>query len=115
MYNISLLLQYGNIAGEVLSPVLLTILGFAVLLTSSFLVIQNVRKDDSLNYDNLNDDESDIIELLKENENKIKQKDISDKLGWDDTKTSRLTSSLVENGFLEKKREDRENYLILNE
>lgn len=65
-------------------------------------------------YESLSDDEQMVVDLIRDNNGRINQKQISDDLDWSDAKTSRITSSLIEIDVVTKSREDRQNYIILN-
>lgn len=56
-----------------------------------------------------------VVELLEENEGRIKQKDLKSTLDWSDSKASRVTSSLEEKGVIEKLTIGRENVISLEE
>lgn len=112
MNNIYSFLQYGRFA-EALDPVILVVLAFGVLIVSGFMIYQS--RDKNISYEDLEDDEQNVVDIIRNNDNKIRQKEISNQLEWKDTKTSRITSSLIKDNVVEKIREDRENYIKISE
>lgn len=72
-------------------------------------------QDETWNISDLSEEQKDLVEYIKKNELKIPQKSASDQFGWSDARTSRVTSELVDLGVVEKEREDRTNYLVLDE
>lgn len=112
MNNIYSFLQYGQFA-DVLDPMIVVGLAVGVLFVSGLMVYQS--KDKNINYDDLEDDEQDVVDIIRNSDDKIRQKEISNQLDWEDTKTSRITSSLVENNVVEKVREERENYIKISQ
>lgn len=73
------------------------------------------RRSSELSYEDLDSEQKEFIDLIKQNGGKIKQKEVSENLEWPDTKTSRITTSLINDGFVDKNRSDRENYITIND
>ncbi|PSG99420.1 MAG: hypothetical protein BRC29_04860 [Nanohaloarchaea archaeon SW_7_43_1] len=65
-------------------------------------------------YSDLNQDQRDIIELLRENEGEMLQKDVVDSSEYSKAKISGLVSKLVEKDVIEKKKEGRSNKLTIS-
>jgi uncharacterized membrane protein len=92
----------------------LAVLFCTVLLAGAVLYIQRSEDDDKWTSDELNDEQSNVIDYLEENDGKILQKSISDNFDWSDAKTSRITSELIDLGAVEKTRDNRQNYISIN-
>ncbi|RQG99371.1 helix-turn-helix transcriptional regulator [Natrarchaeobius oligotrophus] len=60
-------------------------------------------------------DEGRVVQLLVENDGEIRQHRITDETGWSKSKVSRLTSSMCEDGTIEKTTVGRENVVSLPE
>lgn len=67
----------------------------------------NVNSDGSLP----DDPEEKVMEYLRENDGKVKQKDLTEDLDWSKTKVSRVTSSLEDQNKVSKLRIGRENII----
>lgn len=65
-------------------------------------------------YEDLSDDEIDIIELLVENEGKMLQKDVVNSSQYSKAKISGLVSSLVDKEVITKQKEGRSNKLTIS-
>jgi len=65
-------------------------------------------------YSDLNQDQQDIIELLRENDGEMLQKDVVDSSEYSKAKISGLVSKLVEKDVIEKKKEGRSNKLTIS-
>lgn len=65
-------------------------------------------------YGELEDDQVELIELLRENDGEMLQKDAVKQLNYSKAKVSGLVSELVEEGVLEKKKEGRSNKLSVS-
>lgn len=57
------------------------------------------------------DPENEVMEYLRENDGRVKQKDLTEDLDWSKTKVSRVTSSLEEQDKVSKLRIGRENII----
>lgn len=112
MNNIYSLLQYGGLA-DTIDPTILIVMAFGVLFVSGIMIYQG--RNESTSYEDLEANEQDVIDIIRDNGNMIRQKEISNQLEWKDTRTSRITSSLLKNNVVEKIREDRENYIKISE
>lgn len=95
-----------------IDPLITVFIVSILLVLSSFLVYK--RRSSELSYEDLDSEQKEVIDLIKENEGRIKQKEVSKNLNWDDTKTSRITTSLIDSGLVEKRRSERENYLSID-
>ena len=100
---------------ESLDPVIASIiLLIVVLMSASSVAYRRVNTDPGWSIDDLESDEKSVVDLLENNKGRVEQKLISDEMKWSDAKTSRLTSSLIDKEVVEKVRENRQNYVILD-
>jgi len=100
---------------ESLDPVIASIiLLIVVLISASSVAYRRVNTDSGWSIDDLEGDEKSVVDLLENNKGRVEQKLISDEMKWSDAKTSRLTSSLIDKKVVEKVRENRQNYVILD-
>jgi len=74
----------------------------------------NVVEEKSENKEVL-DDEKSVIDIIKQNENRITQKEIRKKLGMSETKISLVIADLEDKGILRKIKKGRGNIIILKE
>lgn len=109
MVTLNLLLQELPVG---IDPVVGLLILSVIFLTSSLLVYK--KRSSELSYEDLDSEEKEVVDLINSNGGKLKQKEVSDNLGWEDTKTSRITSSLVKDDFVIKSRSERENYIKIN-
>lgn len=65
-------------------------------------------------YPDLNEDQRDIVELLRENDGEMLQKDVVDSSEYSKAKISGLVSELVDKGVIEKEKEGRSNKLYIS-
>lgn len=65
--------------------------------------------------EDLSTPEERVIQLLKDNEGRIKQKTVTEHFGWSDSRTSQVLSSMEEEGKIERLRIGRENVVELTE
>lgn len=65
-------------------------------------------------YSDLSDDERDIVELLRENDGEMLQKDVVNSTEYSKAKISGVVSDLVEKGIIEKEKEGRSNKLRIS-
>lgn len=101
--------QIGSLNAEVI--VLVLIIG-SISISAIYIRSKN---DGTLGISDLSEEQRDLVEYLNNNESRIPQKSASEQFEWSDARTSRVTSELVELGVVNKEREDRRNYLILND
>lgn len=87
----------------------------AFLLASSAVYAVRSRGTEGWTIDDLNEEQSDVVGLIEENNGEVKQKTVSKELDWSDAKTSRITSELTDLGAVTKIRKDRQNYLQVDE
>ena len=95
-------------------------IGMAIVALLFLLVISSVvyatrSQGNDWSLGDLNEDQSDVLNLIMEENGEVKQKTVSNRLGWSDAKTSRITSELTDIGAVSKVRKDRQNYLQVNE
>lgn len=90
----------------------IAIVGVMILLGIGYVLVST--DSEGWTYESLSEDEQMVVDLLRDNNGRVNQKQISDDLEYSDAKTSRITSSLIEMNVVTKSREDRQNYIILN-
>lgn len=94
-----------------LPPVLLGILSITA-------IVLGYRRYNRTNldevYENLEEDEKKVVELLKDNEGSLLQKDLVDKMDYSKAKVSGIVSELVEKEILTKEKEGRSNRLSIS-
>lgn len=100
---------------ESLDPIIASVIVLLVaVLYAGSVAYRRSKTDSRWSVSELDDEEEDIVELLQENDGKINQKEISNEMEFSDAKTSRLTSSLINKNAVDKVREERQNYVIIN-
>lgn len=100
---------------ESLDPIIASVIVLLVaVLYAGSVAYRRSKTDSRWSVSELDDEEEEIVELLQENDGKINQKEISNKMEFSDAKTSRLTSSLINKNAVDKVREERQNYVIIN-
>lgn len=93
---------------------LLERLGAAVVIVTALILgyfaLKKLREEelDSV-YGELEEDEKEVLDLLKENEGSMLQKDLVEQLDYSKAKISGTVSSLVEREIIEKQKEGRSN------
>jgi len=92
-----------------------SIIGFLGLASIGYIIWRRKTRD-NINeiYEELSDDEIDIIELLIEKDGQMLQKDVVDSSKYSKAKISGLVSSLVDKDIITKKKEGRSNKLTIS-
>jgi uncharacterized membrane protein len=89
--------------------------GILVLGLAGFLGIRYfVRQEVEDLYEDLDEDEVEIMEIIVENDGSILQKDLVEESGYSKAKISGVVSSLVDKEILEKEKEGRSNKLSIS-
>jgi len=96
-------------------PILAVIAFLAFFAASSVAYAVRSRGEDGWANEDLNEEQSDVLNLVMDEGGEVKQKTVSNRLEWSDAKTSRITSELTDIGAVSKVRKDRQNYLQVNE
>ncbi len=99
--------NYLKIAGSIIGIIIVGIISYIVWRRKTRHNINEV-------YEDLSDDEIDIIELLIENDGEMLQKDVVDSSQYSKAKISGLVSSLVDKEVITKKKEGRSNKLTIS-
>lgn len=99
--------KYAEIGLSLVLLILLSIIGYLGYIRLSRENIENV-------YSELSDDEIDVVELLRENDGSILQKDLVESLDYSKAKVSGIVSELVEKEVLLKEKEGRSNNLVIS-
>ncbi|MFB6193414.1 MAG: helix-turn-helix transcriptional regulator [Candidatus Nanohaloarchaea archaeon] len=94
-------------------------IGIGLLITlisiATFSIWRRIsKKDISEAYDELSEDQEELIQVIVENNGSMLQKDVVDKSEYSKAKVSGLVSELVEKGMLEKEKEGRSNKLTVS-
>lgn len=84
-----------------------------VITLGTYMRLKSENSESSI--DSLEGNEKKVVDFVKSNGGEVKQKRISDEFEWSDAKTSRISTSLVEKGVVEKNRKDRQNVLEIVE
>ena len=86
-----------------------------VLIGISYIVWRRKTRDDIEEiYDDLSEDEIDVIELLRQNNGEMLQKDVVNSSEYSKAKISGVVSSLVDKEIIEKRKEGRSNKLTIS-
>jgi uncharacterized membrane protein len=98
---------------QIIDPKL--ILGIISTLIIISLIIYKLRtnKNDEENLEDLNEDEKEVIEILKDNNGEILQKDIVNETEYSKAKISEVISSLEEHQMISKEKDGRSNKICL--
>ncbi|WP_414837996.1 helix-turn-helix transcriptional regulator [Candidatus Nanosalina sp. VS9-1] len=93
---------------------LIIILGLLAIGLVAFLVRRRLRRENlSDEYPDLDEDEEEVLDILKESDGEYLQKDLVDELDYSKAKVSGIVSGLVDKGVIEKKKEGRSNKLVI--
>ena len=96
--------------------VALIILGLLAVGGLAFLIRRRINdRNHEEELPELDEDEKEIIELLKDNDGEYLQKDVVEELDYSKAKISGIVSDLVEKGVIEKEKEGRSNKLVIPE
>ncbi len=93
---------------------LLMITGLVVLFSAYMIYLRLSRENIENVYEELDDDETRVIELIRENEGEMLQKDLVGELDYSKAKVSGLVSGLVEEEILVKEKKGRSNSLSIS-
>ena len=89
--------------------------GILVLVLGGVLAVRYfIREELEEVYEDLEDDEVEVVDIMVENDGEILQKDLVDESGYSKAKISGTVSSLVDKGVLEKEKEGRSNKLSIS-
>lgn len=99
--------NYLHIAGLIIGLIVIGGIGY---------VIWRRKTRENINeiYENLSEDEIEIVELLIENDGEMLQKDVVDSSKYSKAKISGLVSGLVDKDIIEKQKEGRSNNLTIS-
>lgn len=91
------------------------LISFIALIGIGYLVWRRkTRADISETYEDLSEDEIDVIEILLENDGEMLQKDVVNASSYSKAKVSGLVSSLVDKEIITKQKEGRSNKLTIS-
>lgn len=102
--------ENGDNLGLAIAVIILLSIGAAAVLGAR----QYLKKSVEDEYSELSEDEIDLIELLRENEGSMLQKDIVQSMDYSKAKVSGIVKDLVEKEILEKEKEGRSNQLSIS-
>lgn len=85
----------------------------SLLVAAVYFVVVS-REEIEAAYDDLSDDEVDVLEMVRDNGNSMLQKDIVDQSDYSKAKISGVISSLEEKGIVKKSKEGRSNKISIS-
>lgn len=95
--------------------VIAQILGVLFILTLGTAVfLRHKRSDLSETYEDMSDDQKEVLKLIEDNEGEYLQKDLVKELDYSKAKISGVVSDLVDEGVLKKTKEGRSNKLSIS-
>lgn len=92
---------------------LIPILIVSLLIGIAYLVYVSREEIESA-YEELSEDEAEVLDMLRENENSMLQKDIVDESEYSKAKISSVISDLEEKGIIKKSKEGRSNKISIS-
>ena len=84
------------------------------LLIAGVYVLATSREDIDSVYEDLSEDEADVLDTVRENDNSMLQKDIVDESEYSKAKISSVISELEEKGIVKKSKEGRSNKISIS-
>ncbi|MFB6175509.1 MAG: helix-turn-helix transcriptional regulator [Candidatus Nanohalobium sp.] len=87
---------------------------FALLIGGGVFIVLKSRRDIEEAYEDLSEDEKDVLDMIRENENSMLQKDIVDQSEYSKAKISSVISGLEDNGIVKKSKEGRSNKVSIS-
>ncbi|PSH00859.1 MAG: hypothetical protein BRC30_01305 [Nanohaloarchaea archaeon SW_7_46_7] len=84
------------------------------MLFAGLYVLFRSREDIDSAYDELSEDEADVLDTVRENDNSMLQKDIVDESEYSKAKISSVISELEEKGIVKKSKEGRSNKISIS-
>lgn len=102
-------------ATEFSTPLIATIIAIVVVTVAIGFYARTISEDKTWSLTNLDEEETNIVNLLDSEDGKVKQKKFSTEFDWSDAKVSRLTTRLEDKNIVEKSMVERENIVRLNE
>lgn len=97
-----------------LEPIIIGLIAISVLTALVLGARQFLRNSIDDIYDDLSEDQIELIELLRENDGAMLQKDIVESMNYSKAKISGIVKDLVEEEILEKEKEGRSNMLSIS-
>lgn len=99
-------------SGGVPSQYVLLLLAASLIGAMGYITYRRINRENIESiYDDLSEDEKDIMELLRESEGEMLQKDVVDNSTYSKAKISGVVSKLVEKDIITKEKEGRSNKL----
>ncbi len=91
------------------------ILGILLILTAiTALLLRHKRSDLSETYEDMSDDQKEVLKMIEDNGGEYLQKDLVKELDYSKAKISGVVSDLVDEGVLKKTKEGRSNKLSIS-
>jgi uncharacterized membrane protein len=84
------------------------------LIIAGVIVLLKSREDIDSVYENLTEDEAEVLDMVRENENSMLQKDVVDESEYSKAKISSVISGLEEKGIVKKSKEGRSNKISIS-
>jgi uncharacterized membrane protein len=97
------------------TPLISTIVAMVVVTMVVGAYVRTGSEDKTWSLTNLDEEETNIVNLLDSEDGEVKQKKFSTEFDWSDAKVSRLTTRLEDKNIVEKSMVERENIVRLNE
>lgn len=92
---------------------LIPVLVISILGAAGYLILMSREELDSA-YDELSEDETDVLDMIRENGSSMLQKDIVDQSEYSKAKISSVISDLEEEGIVKKSKEGRSNKISIS-
>ena len=84
------------------------------LLIAGVLVLLRSREDIDSVYEDLSEDEAEVLDMVRDNDNSMLQKDVVDESEYSKAKISSVISGLEEKGIVKKSKEGRSNKISIS-
>lgn len=91
---------------------IIPILIVSLLVGGIYLAVKS-REDIEEAYENLSEDEKEVLDMIRDNDNSMLQKDIVDESDYSKAKISSVISGLEEEGIIKKSKEGRSNKISI--
>lgn len=107
--QVSLYLQ----ATQFSTPIIATVIAIIFVTVAVGVYTRSRSEDESWSLSNLDEEETNIVNLLDSENGEVKQKKFATEFDWSDAKVSRLTTRLEDKNVVEKAMIERENVIRL--
>lgn len=107
--QVSLYLQ----ATQFSTPIIATVIAIIFVTVAVGVYTRSRSEDETWSLSNLDEEETNIVNLLDSENGEVKQKKFATEFDWSDAKVSRLTTRLEDKNVVEKAMIERENVIRL--